>query len=80
MGSLLICHITLRGEKPNPTGYPKAPKTLGEALKKRRMDLGSLQREVATKLGVNEASVWNWEKGRTAPAKRFITRIRRFLG
>jgi len=39
-----------------------------------------LQREVADKLGCDEATVHNWEINRTSPQLRFIPRIIQFLG
>ncbi len=44
------------------------------------MDLGLLQADVAAKIGVCEASVWNWETGRNEPELRFIPAIISFLG
>ena len=54
--------------------------TLGDHLRKRRLDLGLLQKDVAQRLGVNIDTVTNWELNRTEPALRFIARIIRFLG
>lgn len=75
-----ICHIALRGKKPKPDGYPVAPKTLGGHLKKRRMDLGLTQRKVASLLGADEASVWNWENGRSEPELKWLPAILGFFG
>jgi DNA-binding XRE family transcriptional regulator len=55
------------------------PKTIGEHVRKHRMDLGMLQREVADKIGVSEASVYNWERG-TEPELVHIPKIIEFLG
>jgi len=77
---LPFCHVTLRGQKPLPKGYPRALCTIGDHLRKRRLDLGLLQREVAERLGVNEATVTNWELNRTSPALWFLPAIVRFLG
>jgi transcriptional regulator with XRE-family HTH domain len=44
------------------------------------LDLGLQQKEVAGQLGVDEATVTNWEHGRTAPAIRFDPVFIRFLG
>ena len=62
-----------------PKGYILQPKTIGEHVRKRRMDLGMLQREVAAKIGVTESSVWNWERG-TEPELVHIPKIIAFLG
>jgi DNA-binding XRE family transcriptional regulator len=44
-----------------PKGYPLEPRFLSEHIRKRRLDLGLLQVEVATEIGVTESTVWNWE-------------------
>jgi len=72
--------VTLRGQKPLPKAYPQALKTLGDHLRKRRLDLKLLQKEVAEKLGVEEATVWNWENNYSSPKLRYIPEIIRFLG
>jgi len=76
---LPFCHLTLKGQKPPPKGYSVNPNSLGEYIKKRRMDLGLTQREVAFNIGANQWTVANWEKGRTEPASRFIAKIADFL-
>jgi len=43
------------------------------------MDLGMLQRQLADKIGVSEASIWSWEKG-TEPELVHIPKIIDFLG
>jgi len=55
-------------------------KTLGDHLRKRRLDLALTQKDVAERLGADETSVWNWEKNRSSPALRLIPRIIAFLG
>jgi len=54
--------------------------TLGDHLRKRRLDLGLLQCDVAEKLQVNQMTICNWETNRTFPQLRFIPRIIAFLG
>lgn len=60
-------------------GYPKAPKSLAEHMKKRRLDLGLLQQDFAKQIGVNPWIVGNWEKGNTKPVVHLIPHILRFL-
>jgi transcriptional regulator with XRE-family HTH domain len=60
-------------------GYPKRIKHLGDHLRVRRLDLGLTQAELAGILGADQASVLNWELGRTTPAKRFREAILAFL-
>jgi transcriptional regulator with XRE-family HTH domain len=71
-------HRTLKAGKPKP--YPAVPGTLGDHLKRRRLELGLLQREVAEQLGVSESTLRHWEKYTTTPAIRFVPRILEFLG
>jgi len=80
MAALPFCHLRLRAEKPKPVAYPREPKTLGDHLRKRRLDLGLLQKEAAAKLGVDVKTVTNWERQRTQPKIRFLPPIFRFLG
>lgn len=49
-------------------------------MRKRRLDLGLLQREVAARLGVTESTVTNWELNRTSPKIRFLPGIIALLG
>lgn len=53
---------------------------MGDHLNKRRLELGLFQRDVASRVGVNESTVLNWESNACAPAIRFIPRIIAFLG
>ena len=66
-------------EKQHLPGYPEFPITVGEHIRKKRMDLGLLQREVAEIIGVTESSVWNWEHG-TDPELQYNPSIIKFLG
>ena len=47
--------------------YSENPQTLGEHLKKRRRQLGLLQRETAAQMGVLTETYANWEKDKTKP-------------
>jgi transcriptional regulator with XRE-family HTH domain len=49
-------------------------------LRRRRLDLGLFQREVAERLGADPCSVTNWELNQTKPALHFLRGIVRFLG
>ncbi|MBI2073639.1 MAG: helix-turn-helix transcriptional regulator [Gemmatimonadetes bacterium] len=75
-----FCGVTLRGQKPPPPGYPRELRTLGDHLRKRRLDLGLRQDDVARKLGVSLDTIRNWEVGRAAPAQWQWAGIIRFLG
>lgn len=74
--------LHLKGPRPRslPRGYPIDPKTLGDHLRKCRLDRGLRQRTVAETLGVREETVGLWETGRAAPLPRHHGRIVQFLG
>jgi transcriptional regulator with XRE-family HTH domain len=71
--------VTLRGRKSRP-GYPHNSKTLGEHLRRVRLDRDLWQREVAREIGCSKASLLNWERGRAEPELRFLPAILAFLG
>lgn len=80
IGSTLTCHLSLRRRKARAEGYPEAPSTLGQHLRKRRMDLGLLQKDVARRIGSCGASVWLWESERAEPELKWMPGILDFLG
>ena len=61
-------------------GYPAHPQTIGEHMKKRRLDLGLKQTEVAAQLGMHFASLQLWERGIGDPGVKSLPGIIRFLG
>ena len=54
--------------------------TLGDHLLRRRLVLKLLQKQVAKQLGVDEASIHNWETNRTKPGFVNMPAIIKFLG
>ncbi len=74
------CHVVLKAPRPLPTAYPKYLDTLGDHLRKKRLDLGLLQREVAVQIGVDESTIWNWESNATQPALPMRPKVIGFLG
>ena len=64
------CHFTLTGPKPCPLPYPAQLNTIGDHIRKRRLDLGLLQQEVAEQIGVAEATITNWELNHPSPDGR----------
>ena len=44
--------------------------TVGEMIRKRRLDLGLRQIDAAKMIGCEEMSVVNWEKGRHSPTRQ----------
>jgi transcriptional regulator with XRE-family HTH domain len=62
-----------------PRGYPLELAKISDHIRKRRLDLGLLQIEVAATIGVSENTVWNWEHG-TEPELINIPAVLAFLG
>jgi transcriptional regulator with XRE-family HTH domain len=80
-GSLPFCYFSLSAKRPLNSPYPKKKLvTLGDHIRKRRLDLGLFQKDVAVAIGVDTTTVYNWEKGHSEPELRFIPRIFGFLG
>jgi transcriptional regulator with XRE-family HTH domain len=53
---------------------------VGDHLRARRMDLGLLQLDVASRLQMDVANIRNWERNKTMPETRFLPAIIAFLG
>ncbi len=62
-----------------PSACPEHPATLGQHLKRRRIQLGLHQKQVAERLGLDECTIANWEKDRTCPAVRYLPRLIGYL-
>jgi transcriptional regulator with XRE-family HTH domain len=72
--------VRLKAKKPRDRAYPKAVRTIGDAIRTRRLDLGLKQKEVAKIIGCDKTSVLNWEKGYNKPTINKMSGIVRFLG
>jgi transcriptional regulator with XRE-family HTH domain len=70
----------LTGSKPPKLGYPLNLETIGDHLRKKRLDLGLLQREVGRKIGVDETTIYNWGKNRSSPSLSYLPKIIKILG
>jgi len=63
-----------------PKSYSFVPISVGDHIRKRRLELGLLQKEAARQLGVNPWTVLNWERGHTEPPVSAMPDIFQFLG
>jgi hypothetical protein len=61
-----FCHVTLRGRNPRE-GYPEEPGTVGEHLKKRRLDLKLLQRQ--DRIDMFSSLVSGWRRRATVASR-----------
>ncbi len=59
---------------------PTDPKTVGDHLRRRRLELKLLQRDVAAQIGADESSIFNWEANRGQPQLRYMPAVIGFLG
>lgn len=74
---LQFAPITLKALKSKETDFE--PRTLGEHVRKRRLELRLTQKKAAEWLGVSAWTVLNWEKDHTEPQIESIPVIIRFL-
>ena len=59
--------------------YPKNPQTLGEKLRKARMDKGMTLKEAAGIFGVTDTAVINWEIRSTMPEASRMEKVKEFI-
>jgi hypothetical protein len=79
-GALPCCHIRLIARKPPPVAYPEGLETLGDHIRKRRLDLGLLQRELGEEPEVDETAIHNWQTNLAFPQLGSMHGIDAFLG
>jgi transcriptional regulator with XRE-family HTH domain len=72
--------VPLKFQWVRPKDYAELPQTLGEHLRKRRIEQGLIQKEVAKQLGVNTWTYILWEQDRSTPTIRYYPSIFAFLG
>ena len=67
--ALPFCKIELKAARPlSVPDYPKTLNTLGDHIRKKRLDLELLQKDVANIIGINESTIWNWENNYATPS------------
>lgn len=64
---------------PIPQNYPQEPTTIGEHLRKKRIDSDLSQAELAKILGVSTDCLTYWENNRSNPQITYYPRIHHFL-
>jgi DNA-binding transcriptional regulator YiaG len=55
--------------------YPASPKTLGERIRKARMDAGLQIKDLASMIGVSKDSIMNWEGREIRPASWNLEKV-----
>lgn len=59
---------------------PENPVTLGDKIRKGRIELGFFQKELAEIIGVSEDTIRNWEKNKALLYGKNIRTLGRVLG
>ena len=60
--------------------YPKNPQSLGERIRKARMDKGMTVKEAAALFGVTDTAVINWEIRGKMPEESRMEIVKEFIG
>ena len=60
--------------------YPEKLDHLDKHVKKRRLELELMQKEVGKFFGISEETIYNWESRRNQPDIKLIPKIIKFLG
>jgi len=77
---LPFCKIELTAKKLLNPAYPKVLNTLGDHIRKRRLDLKLTQKQAAKIIETNETSLMTWERNKRTPSISFMPKIIEFLG
>jgi len=72
--------VVLKAKRPKSKKFPKSFFTIGDHIRARRLELKLLQKDVAKLVGVDETTVYNWERGYTRPPLRYLPKALEFLG
>jgi DNA-binding transcriptional regulator YiaG len=86
---LPFCHRTIRAKRSTISPYfrqlrryPAAPCTIGEHLRKKRIDMQLSMTQLADLLGlgITDSAIEKWEKNQNRPTEEHRQRIVGFLG
>jgi len=72
--------LDLQGAKPLPQGYPTDLVSIGDHIRKVRMDRQLSQPDLSEILGTSVDTLCNWEHNRNSPKARYLPAIINFLG
>jgi transcriptional regulator with XRE-family HTH domain len=63
-----------------PIELTEEPVTLGDHLRRRRLELGLYQKDVAEQIGVTASTIWNWENDWSSITLSCMPKVIEFLG
>jgi transcriptional regulator with XRE-family HTH domain len=72
--------IEIPYEIQTPKELTEEPITLGDHLRRRRLELGLYQKDVASQIGVTTSTIWNWENGWLSITLSCMPKVIKFLG
>ena len=75
-----FCKTELKVPRPPSPDYPNTLNTLGDHIRRKRLDLGLLQKDVARIINTTTDTIWNWENNYATPSISYIPKIIEFLG
>lgn len=79
MVAFLSCNITFLAKRPLNSAYPTELITVGDHLRKTRLNRGLHQKDVAKLIGVSDETINNWENNHTSPQISKMKMIDDFL-
>lgn len=72
--------ISKTAQRPKNTAYPKKLNSLGDHIRKRRLDLDLEQKDVGKIIKTDKQTIWNWENNKSKPEIKYYPAIMDFLG
>ena len=76
----LFSRLTIAKSRPKPKGYPLKLETVGDHIRKKRMDEGRTGWQIAEEIGVHKESIFNWESRNKSPEIHSYPKIIKYLG
>lgn len=76
----IFANLKFTAKRPLPGKNPVEPRTIGEHIRKKRMDLQMKQKALSQLFKVSENTITYWEMGRSRPHVKYYPRIIEFLG
>lgn len=74
-----IWDIELIAYKPKPEDYPSNPVTLGDHLKKKRLDENLSMEQVCKDLNINPSTRLRWENNMIEPRGESVEKLKQYL-
>lgn len=78
--ALAFCEMVFSSDKPTGIKVSFVPQTIGEHIRKIRLEKGLFQEDVAKLIGVSTDCITNWENNHGIPQIQFMPAIIEFLG